>query len=114
MEDEDEMGDDDEDKETQLVSKQPIIQFFSRTLTTREKISLKKQYVVHLKEYLASPKSKEILELKCQLLKPFYQRQGTLTLTTHDILFFDDLFVPVTQLQEKDNIFFFKYSKKPD
>ncbi len=92
------------------------MQFFSRTLTTREKISLKKQYINHLKEYIYSfrPKNKEIIELKCQILKPFYQRPGTITLTSHDIIFFDDLFVPANLIPEKDNIFFFKFSKKSD
>lgn len=52
--------------------------------------------------------------MRCSILKPFFQRPGSITLTSHDILFFDDLFTPANLLQEKDNIFFFKYQKKND
>ena len=37
-----------------------------------------------------------------------------MTLTSHDIIFFDDLFIPANLVQERDNIFFFKYQKKAD
>lgn len=109
---------DKEDEEDDLnnifagTTKLPIINFFSRTLTTREKISLKKQYINHLKEYIYTfrVKTKELInDMKCAILKPFYQRPGTITITSHDILFFDDLFTPANLIQEKDNIFFFKY-----
>jgi hypothetical protein len=98
-------------------SKQPIISFFSKTLSTRDKISLRKQYINHLKEYIYTfrIRTKEIIQdMKVAILKPFYQRPGSLTLTSHDILFFDDLFTPANLMQEKDNIFFFKYQKKQD
>ena len=117
--------DDDEEKEEEeedlaLNEEQkvePIIQFFSRQLTTREKISLKKQYINHLKDFIYTfrVKTKELLaDLRCTILKPFYQRPGQVTLTSHDIIFFDDLFIPANLVQERDNIFFFKYLKKMD
>lgn len=66
-------------------------------MTSREKQALKKSYVHILKEWLYATKlhnakHKEIIsELPCEILKPFYKRVGLATLTSHDIIFFDDL-----------------------
>ena len=116
--DEEEKEEDEEDLALNEEQKtDPVIQFFSRHLTTREKISLKKQYINHLKDFIYTfrVKTKELLaDLRCTILKPFYQRPGQVTLTSHDIIFFDDLFIPANLVQERDNIFFFKYQKKAD
>lgn len=69
-------------------------------LTVRDKIALRKKYVYLLKEFIygsklfgqSGLKMKEIIsEMRCEILKPFYKRTGFITLTSHDILFFDDL-----------------------
>ena len=68
-------------------------------LTLREKDALKKKYVSILKQHIynsknlnSSVKFKEIIgEMKCEILKAFYKRSGTITLTSHEIIFFDDL-----------------------
>ena len=58
---------------------------------------MKKSYVQILKEQLFTSKlnnakHKEIIgEIACELLKPLFKRVGTATLTSHDIIFFDDL-----------------------
>jgi Beige/BEACH domain/PH domain associated with Beige/BEACH len=59
---------------------------------------------------------KEILsDIPCDILKPFYKRSGSVTLTSHSIIFFDDLDItsPKDLENPQDNIFFFKYQKKP-
>lgn len=52
----------------------PIVQFFSKPLSTREKFSLKSSFISHLKEYIFSqrPRNKDLIELKCSILKPLY------------------------------------------
>ena len=71
-------------------------------LSPKEKVSLKRQYVNLLKEHLSTTtkanlsypliKFKELIsDLKCEILKPFFKRPGTITLTSHDVIFFDDL-----------------------
>lgn len=73
-------------------------------------MSLKRQYVNILKNHLFSLKSaspasgvkfKEIIsDMKCEILKPFYKRPGTITLTSHEIIFFDELLTgPMATLQ---------------
>ena len=78
--DEEEKEEDEEDLALNEEQKtDPVIQFFSRHLTTREKISLKKQYINHLKDFIYTfrVKTKELLaDLRCTILKPFYQRPG--------------------------------------
>jgi hypothetical protein len=74
-----------------------VVSFFSRLMTTREKQAMKKSYIQILKEQLYATKlnnakHKEIIsEIGCELLKPLFKRVGTATLTSHDIIFFDDL-----------------------
>ena len=94
----------------------PVVSFFSKPLTNREKIALKKSYIVHLKEYVFSlrPPIKESYEVKCSILKPLYQRPGVMVMTAYDIIFFDDLKIQTQINMQTDNIFFFKHAKGED
>ena len=47
-------------------------------------------------------------------MKPFYQRPGFITLTSSEIIFFDELFIPQNEEPEYDSIFFFGYQKNED
>ena len=66
-------------------------------LTIRDKKELRKRHVNLLKEilyekHLKDIKFKEIIpEMRCEILKPFYKRSGIISVTSHDIIFFDDL-----------------------
>ena len=82
---------------------------------------MRKQYVHILKEKLYSelknnPKFKEILEdMRCEILKPFFKRTGTVSLTTNDIVFFEDLEHGSSLSQDAtDNISFFRYRSRHD
>lgn len=96
--------------------------FFSRYLSDKDKAALRKQYVHYLKdklfhERLSNPalKFKELIEdLRCEILKPFYKRTGTICLTTFDIIFFDDLESHTLGNDSSDNISFFRYRTRPD
>ena len=82
-------------------------------LNSRDRISLKKQYIAILKEHIYSSrghthKSKEIIsDMRCEILKPFYKRQGTVVLTSNEIIYFDDLSDSNNATDKGDNIFFF-------
>ena len=96
--------------------------FFSRYLTDKDKTALRKQYVHYLKEKLfherlSNPvlKFKELIEdLRCEILKPFYKRSGIISLTTYDMVFFDDLESHAIGNDASDNISFFRYRSRPD
>ncbi len=97
-----------------------IVCFLSRMLSARDKHALKKRYIPLLKDFIYSSKLfgqsglklKELItDLRCELLRPFYKRSGTLTLTSHDIVFIDEL-APGSEAE--DNIFFFQYRKRDD
>lgn len=99
---------------------------------------MRKRYVGILKEiiyeaHLKDLKFKEIIpEMRCEYFKPFYKRTGSVSLTSHQIIFFDDLLSEhdlqslgpqsvhyregeaATPINSTDNIFFFKYTKRDD
>jgi hypothetical protein len=66
--------------------------------------------------------------MRCEVLKPFYKRTGSISLTSYEIVFFDDLLSEQdlaaigpqgvhyreAEVQNTDNIFFFKYTKRDD
>jgi len=106
-ESEDDSGDDDEEDDEEgtadidnlnsdAYDDGPIVKFFSKSLSTREKISLKKAYISYLKDYISTfrPKNKDIIDIKCSMLKPLYQRPGYISMTSHDLIFFDELYTP--------------------
>jgi hypothetical protein len=66
-------------------------------LTPREKLALRKNYMTILKDQIFisnnnSGKVKDIInDMKCEVIKPFYKRSGHVSMTSHDIIFFDEL-----------------------
>ena len=52
--------------------------------------------------------------MPCEILKPLYKRVGYCTLTSHEIIFFDELSEKSEIDSNNNNIFFFKYNKKPN
>jgi Beige/BEACH domain/PH domain associated with Beige/BEACH len=65
-------------------------------------------------------KFKEIIsEMRCEILKPFYKRVGYVTLTSHEVIFFEEMYNHVASAanndsQSSDNIFFFKHTLPTD
>lgn len=57
-------------------------------------------------------KFKEILtDLRCEILKPFYKKSGSITLTSHEIIFFEDIYHSAHHDQsDYSNIFFFNHT----
>jgi hypothetical protein len=122
----------------ELTNPNQVVSFLSRILSLRERKEMRKRYVGILKEIiyeanLKDLKFKEIIpEMRCEYFKPFYKRTGSISLTSHQIIFFDDLLSeqdllslgpqsihyregePTTQITSTDNIFFFKYTKRDD
>jgi hypothetical protein len=74
-----------------------IVTFLGKMLNIRDKKEMRKRYVGILKEILYEKqlkdlKFKEIIsDMRCELLKPFYKRTGTISVNSHEIIFFDDL-----------------------
>ena len=66
-------------------------------LTLRDKKELRKRHINILKEilyekHLKDLKFKELVaDMRCEILKPFYKRSGVISVTSHDMIFFDDL-----------------------
>ena len=81
----------------ELTNSSQVVSFLSRLLNLRERKEMRKRYVGMLKEiiyevHLKDLKFKEIIpEMRCEIFKPFYKRTGSISLTSHQIIFFDDL-----------------------
>ena len=122
----------------ELTNPNQVVSFLSRILSLRERKEMRKRYVGILKEiiyeaHLKDLKFKEIIpEMRCEYFKPFYKRTGSISLTSHQIIFFDDLLSEqdlqslgpqsvhyregeaATPINSTENIFFFKYTKRDD
>lgn len=47
---------------------------------------------IYSQKRVEGSKFKEIIEeMKCEILKAFYKRAGVITLTSHEIIFFDEV-----------------------